>query len=434
MSDPAERVEPPGSGVVTPDFFRRAAIVGADGTLQQTNAAFDACFGPGRSTCHGAILGRSARCAVGSDGCPVARCVDVREPVHVGPRPPDGTAPCARTALVHALPIPGGRRGSETACLLVLAEPGDELDADSSRLLADTALVLGSDVSVLLEGETGTGKERLARAIHALHPRRSSAPFIAVDCADFRDGVLDSELFGHERGAFTGATAGRAGLIAAADGGTLFLDEVGDVPPHVQLKLLRLLEARTYRRVGSSESVPSDFRLICAAHPGLRAKAESGRLRWDFYYRVATFSLRLPALRATPRAIAGLARSLLAELGGAYGAALEEDAARRLAGLPFPGNVRELRHGLEQAWLRAGGGPIAERHLPEDWLGHDPAGGLPAGVDIVSLADAERQYLEWASASHRGDRRSLARILGISERSLYRKLRALDARSLPASD
>lgn len=434
MSDPAERVEPPGSGVVTPDFFRRAAIVGADGTLRQTNAAFDACFGPGRATCYGAILGRSARCAVGADGCPVARCVASREPVHIAPRPPDGTAPCARTAAVHALPIPGGRSGTEAACLLVLAASTDELDADASRLLADTALVLGSDVSVLLEGETGTGKERLARAIHALHPRRSSAPFIAVDCADFRDGVLDSELFGHERGAFTGATAGHAGLIAAADGGTLFLDEVGDVPPHVQLKLLRLLEARTYRRVGSSDSMPSDFRLICAAHPGLRAKAESGRVRWDFFYRVATFSLRLPALRSTPRAIPGLARSLLAELGCGHGTILEADAERRLAALPLPGNVRELRHGLEQAWLRAGGGPIAERHLPEDWLGQDPAAGLASGGDIVSLADAERHYLRWACASHRGDRRTLARTLGISERSLYRKLRALDAEPLTASD
>ncbi|MGA1523071.1 MAG: sigma 54-interacting transcriptional regulator [Planctomycetota bacterium] len=311
----------------------------------------------------------------------------------------------------------------ETACLLVLGPPGEDLEPDAAHLLADTALVLGSDASVLLEGETGTGKERMARAIHAFHPQRAEAPFVAVDCADFRDGILDSELFGHERGAFTGATAGHAGLIAAAEGGTLFLDEVGDVPPHVQLKLLRLLEARTYRRVGSSDPLPSNFRLICAAHPGLRSRAEEGRLRWDFYYRVATFSLRLPPLRAVPSTIPQLARSVLAELRAGQAVALEPDAGETLMQLPFPGNVRELRHGLEQALLRAGGGPIARRHLPQEWLFRHPGSGPPPPERVVSLAEAERRYLAWACATHRGDRKTLAEQLGISERSLYRKLR-----------
>lgn len=427
MSDRAERFDPPGPGIVTPDFFRRAAVVGADRGLRRTNAAFVGCFGASRTTCHEAIVGRAAPCLVGPEVCPVTRCVARHEPVHVERVPEGDVPPCARSASVRALPVPSSHQPAEPSCLLVLGPQEERLAPGEARLLADTALVLGSDVSVLLEGETGTGKERMARAIHALHPQRAHAPFVAVDCADFRDGVLDSELFGHERGAFTGAVVGRAGLVAAAEGGTLFLDEIGDVPPHVQLKLLRLLEARTYRRVGSSNALPSDFRLICATHPGLRAQAESGRLRWDFYYRVATFSLRLPTLRSMPDAIPALARSVLAELGAGGDIVLEPEAERLLVTLPFPGNVRELRHGLEQALLRAGGGPIGRRHLPQDWVGCERLAPASHPSDIVTLAEAERRYLEWALASFRGERKALAERLGISERSLYRKLRAVTA-------
>ncbi len=422
MSDRAERATPPDTAVVTPDFFRLAAMVGADCRLRRTNAAFVARFGAHRPTCHGAIVGRADRCPVNEDVCPVAACVAHHDPVHVL-QPRSGGPPCARIGSVHALPVPTAWPRTETACLLVLGPPGEELEADAAHLLADTALVLGSDASVLLEGETGTGKERMARAIHAFHPLRAEAPFVAVDCADFRDGVLDSELFGHERGAFTGATAGHAGLVAAAEGGTLFLDEVGDVPPHAQLKLLRLLEARTYRRVGSSDPLPSNFRLICAAHPGLRNRAEEGRLRWDFYYRVATFSLRLPPLRAVPSTVPTLARSVLAELRAGQPVMLGSDAEQTLVELPFPGNIRELRHGLEQALLRAGGGPIARRHLPKEWLDQEPGRRLPLPSRVVSLAEAEQRYLAWACATFRGDRKALAKQLGISERSLYRKLR-----------
>jgi transcriptional regulator of acetoin/glycerol metabolism len=428
MSDRAERLEPPDSAVVTPDFFQLAAMVGEDCGLRRTNAAFAARFGARRSTCHGAIVRRAERCAVPADVCPVASCLASHDPVHVFEPHAQGP-PCARAGAVHVLPVPMHGPQSETACLLVLGPPGQVLDGDAAHLLADTALVLGSDASVLLEGETGTGKERMARAIHAFHPTRAAAPFVAVDCADFRDGVLDSELFGHERGAFTGATAGHAGLIAAAEGGTLFLDEVGDVPPHVQLKLLRLLEARTYRRVGSSDAVPGNFRLICAAHTDLRGRAEDGRLRWDFYYRVATFSLHLPPLREVRSTIPALARSVLAELRAGQAVPLGPDAEQALLELPFPGNFRELRHGLEQALLRAGGGPIARRHLPKEWLDQEPGRRPPLPSRVVSLAEAEQRYLAWACATFRGDRKALAEQLGISERSLYRRLREQGGRS-----
>ena len=274
-----------------------------------------------------------------------------------------------------------------------------------------------TDTSVLLLGETGTGKEMVARAIHEASGR-ANAPFVAVDCSGFAETLFESELFGHERGAFTGALARKSGLVEVAAGGTLFLDEVGDIPLGLQVKLLRLLETGTFRRVGGTEPLHTDFRLIAATHRDLMRLVREERFRSDLYFRISAFPVHLPALRERRSDIPLLAESLLSRIAPGRRVSLSPAALEALARHDFPGNVRELRNLLERANLLADGDVIDVAHLPAG-LGGEPA---TAGR---TLEDAELAALEDALALHRGDRRSLARSLGISERTLYRKLRRL---------
>ena len=204
---------------------------------------------------------------------------------------------------------------------------------------------------MLLLGESGTDKELVARAVHEASDRAAS-PLVVVDCASLPETLFESELFGHERGAFTGASASKRGLVEAADGGTLFLDEVGDIPLTLQVKLLRLLESGTYRRVGSTDLRRADVRVVSATHRDLRAMIAQGRFREDLYYRLSTFPIRLPSLRERVEDIPLLAETLLARVSGrSRRLALSADALRRLMNYPFPGNVRELRNVLERAAL-----------------------------------------------------------------------------------
>ena len=286
-----------------------------------------------------------------------------------------------------------------------------------TEMLALIARVAPTDTSVLLLGETGTGKEMVARAIHAASPR-AKAPFVAVDCSGFAETLFESELFGHERGAFTGALARKAGLVEAAAGGTLFLDEVGDITLGLQVKLLRLLETGAFRRVGGVEPLHADFRLIAATHRDLGRLVREERFRSDLYFRIAAFPVTLPPLRARPSDIGLLAESLLARISEGRPRTLSTEALARLQRYDFPGNIRELRNILERASLLADGERIGCEHLPDD----AQAEGRVAGP---TLEDAERHALDEALKSHAGSRRSLAAKLGISERTLYRKLRRL---------
>jgi two-component system response regulator HydG len=316
------------------------------------------------------------------------------------------------------------------------------------RMLELVSRVGPSQASVLLLGESGTGKELVAQAVHEASPR-AAGPLVVVDCASLPDTLFESELFGHERGAFTGANTSRPGLVEAASGGTLFLDEVGDIPLPMQVKLLRLLESGTYRRVGSTELRRTDVRVVAATHRDLKTMVRDGRFREDLYYRLSTFPIALPALRDRADDIPLLAAALLARVAPQRRITLSAAALELLGRYAFPGNVRELRNVLERASLLADGATIepvhVERALGTDALTTAPrsvavesadargrgsavgSAGLSAALaDDGSLRSVERAALLAQLKAHRGSRAELAKKLGISERSLYRKLRDID--------
>jgi two-component system response regulator HydG len=307
------------------------------------------------------------------------------------------------------------------------------------QMLELVARVGPSDANVLLLGESGTGKELVARAVHEASPR-AGAPLVVVDCASLAETLFESELFGHERGAFTGANTAKAGLVESASGGTLFFDEAGDIPLPMQVKLLRLLESGTYRRVGSTELRRTDVRIVSATHRDLRSMVADGAFREDLYYRLSTFPIRLPALRDRSDDIPLLATALLARVASQRQLSLSRNALQRLCEHDFPGNVRELRNVLERASLLCDGVMIEPAHV-EQALGSDtrPAprtalvAELPAQSAALaslygsgrSLHDIEQCALRAQLQDHHGSRAELAAKLGISERSLYRKLRTL---------
>ena len=287
--------------------------------------------------------------------------------------------------------------------------------------------VANSDAAVLLLGETGTGKELVAHAIHEASAREEG-PFVAVDCAGMTETLFESELFGYEKGAFTGATHRKQGLVEAASGGTLFLDEIGELPLSLQVKLLRLLETGTYRRVGGLDWLPADFRLITATHRDLPAMVQAETFRRDLYFRINTFPIRTPALHERAGDIPLLAESLLGRVDRKTNRRLSGDAQQWLSRQRFSGNIRELRNLIERATLLADGEVIEREHLTEmadDLL----AAGLPtASGDAFRLeqplpmADLEQRYLTWALNRCDGSVPQLARQLGMSTRTLYRRL------------
>jgi len=300
-------------------------------------------------------------------------------------------------------------------------------------MLARITRAAPAAATVLLLGETGTGKELAARAVHEGSPR-AAGPFVAVDCSGLTETLFESELFGYEKGAFTGATHLKAGLVEAAAGGTLFLDEIGELPPAQQAKLLRLLESGTYRRVGGVEWLPADFRLVSATHRDLAAMVRAGDFRRDLYYRVNTFPIHMPALAERREDIPLLAESLLARIDAANSVRpgrhgrhrLSASALRALQGRDYEGNIRELRNLVERATLLADGAEILPEHLDEPAAAAPNATANDAEFRIsapVKLADLEARYLKWALGTSTASRSDLASQLGISERTLYRLLR-----------
>ena len=280
--------------------------------------------------------------------------------------------------------------------------------------------VAPSDAAVLLQGESGTGKELVANAIHRLS-RRAERPFVAVDCSGLAETLFESELFGHERGAFTGAVARKTGLVEAAAGGTLFLDELGDIPLTIQVKLLRLLETGTFRRVGSSELRTADIRVISATHRPLEEMVRTGTFRQDLFYRLNVFPIFLPALRERGDDILLLAETLLGRVAPGRSLRLAPAAVDWLQRYDFPGNVRELRNLLERACLLSDGDEIDVRHLPagavQQMLRSPPPAAARGAIGDDELAQLARSFS--------GNRKALARYLGLSERTLYRRLKAL---------
>ncbi len=293
------------------------------------------------------------------------------------------------------------------------------------RMLELVTRVASTPVTVLLLGESGTGKELVARALHEMSPR-ADEPFVPVDCSGLTESLFESELFGHEKGAFTGACGRKRGLVEASDRGTLFLDEVGDIPMSLQVKLLRLLETGVFRRVGSVEQRNSDFRLICATHRDLEQMVTDETFRSDLYYRMSAFPVRLPPLRERIEDIPVLVEALLQRLGHERTSRIHPKTLATLQGYSFPGNVRELQNVLQRACLLCEGDTLLPRHLPSRCRENNGNPRSPlVDEELLPLSQVELRYLQWAVARFDGDNKELARRLGLSERTLYRKLRSL---------
>jgi DNA-binding NtrC family response regulator len=288
--------------------------------------------------------------------------------------------------------------------------------------------VAPTDANVLIVGENGTGKELVANALHALSPR-ADKPFIKVNCAAIPEELMEAELFGHRRGAFTGAVADRVGLFEAARGGTLLLDEIGEMPPHLQTKLLRVLQDRQARPLGGGPIVNLDFRLICATNCDLRAAAIGGRFRQDLYFRINTITVALPPLRERPEDILLLAQRFLQRFAVRYGhnhLVLDERAKERLVAHEWRGNVRELEHAIERAAIIAKNGRVGLDDLPDSLqLGHRPETrpASDAEAPVLPLAELERLAIVRALEHTRGNKRAAAALLGIYRPTLYSKLR-----------
>ncbi len=297
-------------------------------------------------------------------------------------------------------------------------------------------LVARSDATVMLLGESGTGKELAAEAIHRLSPR-AAGPFVRVSSSALNENLLESELFGHVKGAFTGALRDRRGRFEEAHGGTLLLDEIGDVSPVVQVKLLRVIEQREIERVGDSRPIRIDVRLVCATHRDLRALVAGGHFRADLYFRLAVFPLRLPPLRERADDVPLLAERFLARLRppASAGKRLTPAAMRALAAHSWPGNVRELQNALEYAALRAGADDILPEHLPElAERPHDPScGTLSARRGDPGTGRDQRSEIVEALERAGWNRARAAATLGVSRVTLWKRMKR-HAIAGPATD
>ncbi len=294
-----------------------------------------------------------------------------------------------------------------------------------NQILDRVKLVAPSKAAVLLQGETGTGKELIAQSIHQNSPR-SRKNFIAVHCAALASNLLESELFGHEKGAFTGASERRIGRFEAADGGTLFLDEIGEIEPSTQVKLLRFLDSKTFERLGSNKPITVDVRLVCATNRNLKKMADKGEFRDDLLYRLNTITLELPSLRERKEDIPLLINHYIdffAKENGMGAPTLNHDAMHVLVNYKWPGNIRELRNFCENVVILNQGREVGEYDLDSKFLGDTTDGSatvnIPAGLSVEAN---EKRLLHNALQQAKGNRTKAAELLGISRRTLHRKL------------
>ena len=341
------------------------------------------------------------------------------------------TKPVSRLALVETLER-ALRQAVPAADPLVVSEPADDTELVSSsevmrQVFKHIGLAANSDATALILGETGTGKELVARALHR-NSARAGGPFVAVNCAAIPTELMESELFGHVKGAFTGAVNERTGRFREADGGTLFLDEIGDMPLCTQAKILRVLQEREITPVGGNLVQPVNVRIVVATHRDLPAAVKEGRFREDLWYRLQVVPLWLPPLRERLGDVLLLAEHFLRRLGGDSPKRLSAAAARLLLAHPWPGNVRELRNAMERAAILSHGPVIEVEHI-----GLQATAALTPGLDIdlegpmaAAIAQLEREMIVRALAATAGNRAEAARRLGLSRQQLYRKLAELD--------
>ena len=316
---------------------------------------------------------------------------------------------------------------------LTPADPGAAFIGESAefkRVIKAIERVAPSRSTVLVTGETGTGKEMVAKLLHARSPRRDR-PFVTVECAALQESLLQSELFGHERGAFTGADRPKPGLFEVAHGGTVFLDEIGEVSQATQVKLLRVLDTSTFRHVGGTKEIHVEVRVVATTNRDLAAMVKSGHFREDLFYRLSTITIHMPPLRERPQDIRLLARHFVSLLNERFGAGrrISVAALDRLSMHDWPGNVRELMHVIEAAMLEAEGPDITPEHVTAALRGAGAR--LPAlargDERLAPLADVERDHILRVLRQTGGHRGQTARVLGISERNLYRKLSDYEA-------
>ncbi|SIQ13036.1 sigma-54 interaction domain-containing protein [Marinobacterium stanieri] len=422
-----------------------AAILSLDYLILATNQAYQDCYAPqGRivgKTCYRVSHGYTVPCDQAGEACPLRACRDtgLRQRVLHLHNTPEGE----EHVDVEMSPLKDAA-GQLIGYLEVMhqvkearAQVSDQ-DGMVGRSQAFTEMLslvhraAPSEITVLLLGESGTGKELVAKALHDGSPR-SRAPFVTVECSGLSEGLFESELFGHEKGAFTGAIGRKKGLVEAARGGTLFLDEIGEIPLSLQVKLLRLIETGTFRPVGSVEPQHADFRLVCATHRDLREMVRAGEFRQDLYYRISAFPVPLPPLRQRADDLPLLVSVLLKRLPSGAEVKLDETVMQWLRRYSFPGNIRELRNLLERGILLADAGVIKLEHLPPDLFATvETTPALPAEqvmhqLPVMPLEALEAAYLHSLAVRFKGERRELAQQLGVSERTLYRKLKDIDA-------
>ena len=297
-------------------------------------------------------------------------------------------------------------------------------DDPKMRGVLDLVAQVGpSKASVLITGESGTGKELIAEAIHLASPR-ATKPFVRLHCAALAESLLESELFGHERGAFTGAVARREGRFKQADGGTLFLDEIGEIPLGTQVKLLRFLQDRTFERVGGNETLKVDVRMLAATNRNLKAEIDKGTFREDLYYRLNVISIELPPLRDRKGDIPALASFFLRRYAAENGKSIEgfrDDALARITSYAWPGNVRELENVIERAVVLSDSPQIETKHLPGALVPHEDRGGAPP-VPGSTIADLEKFAILKTLEACGGSTSKAAMILGVSTRKIQYKL------------
>ena len=431
-----------GMGEMLNGFDCPAILVTADYEILATNKRYEEAFGAidfGRSNhCFQISHGYKVPCDQAGEDCPLgaAKASGHKERVlhiHQTPRGPEH---------VDVEMVPIHDNDGELIYFVELLQPvplasgvgsDQEIVGESEqfkKMLAKISRVGDSNASVLLLGESGTGKELAARAIHMASARADKA-LVTLECAGLTDALFESELFGHIKGAFTGALNNKKGLVELADGGTLFLDEVGDMPLSMQVKLLRLIETGTFRPLGSSEVRSSDFRLICATHKNLFEMVESGEFRNDLFYRINVFPILLPSLAERRSDIPLLAKSLLSKIDKKGKHKLTASAVQKLQTLDYRGNIRELRNLISRALVLTDTNVIDEQVIElalEDAPGRRntlPAQAISSNngeAEWVDLKTHEQRYLDSVLAACDGDKERAADILGISTRSLYRKL------------
>ena len=416
-----------------------AVLIDVDYNVVATNKSYDFRFGglSGHSSakCFFISHGYQRPCDLEGETCPMQEARDSghrASVLHI-----HNTPQGKEHVGIETIPITDDR---EQVYFIEVMKPIREVSAEpiankmigrsrAFNVLVDLIQRVGkTDTNVLLMGASGAGKELAAQAIHSASSR-AGMPFVTVECSGLTDNLFESELFGHVRGAFTGATHSRTGLVQSAQGGTLFLDEVGDIPLHLQVKLLRLIETKTFRSVGDTKPAAADFRLICATHKNLSDMVERGEFREDLYHRISTFPIRLPSLSERIEDLSLLVESILLRVDDKTPLRLSEEALKLLALQPFKGNVRELKNILERAVVLRDkdliGQDVIQRSLdllPVS-LAKESNGGSLRGLaeQGISLETLERRYLTellgiWS------DKAQVADIAGCSLRTLYRKL------------